>query len=59
LAKASGMSDDDLRRRHGWNPGSDVIQNYLEFVPNSHPQTLESYCEEKGIDILDVINSDE
>jgi len=59
LAKASNISDDDLRRRHGWNPGSDVIQNYLEFVPDSHPQTLESYCEEKGIDILEVINSEE
>jgi len=55
LVKATEMSDGDIRRRHGWNPGSSVIGNYVEFAPDRPPQTLEQYCEEKGVDILRVI----
>lgn len=58
LAKASSMSDDDIRRRHGWNPGSNVIQNYVEFVPDREPQTLEEYCKEKQINLIKIIEED-
>lgn len=58
LAKATDMSDSDIRRRHGWDPGSSVIGNYTEFTPDHPPQTLENYCEQKGIDILEVIKAE-
>ena len=58
LAKASSMSDDDIRRRHGWNPGSNVIANYVEFVPDREPQTLEQFCSENDIDLREVVEQD-
>jgi integrase len=56
LVKATDMSDGEVRRRHGWEPGSSVIGNYVEFAPDRPPQTLEQYCVEKNLDILEVIN---
>lgn len=57
LVKATSMDNDVVERRHGWVINSGVINNYVEFVPDRVPQTLEQYCRDNSIDLWSVINS--
>lgn len=55
LVNATDMTDGQIRRRHGWEAGSSVIQNYTELAFDREPRTLEQYCDENDIDIREVI----
>lgn len=55
LVKATDLQNSDVERRHGWVMDSGVINNYVEFTPDREPETLEQYCERKGVDLIDLI----